>query len=63
MKECIKCGEDNLDKFEVNKVVGYKIYYRSCCKSCHQQYNSVQARRARIDKRVAEIRAKNQITA
>ena len=62
MKECVKCGEDDLDKFEVNKVVGHKIYYRSCCKSCHQQYNSSQARQARIDKRVAEIRAKNQIT-
>ncbi len=59
MKECIKCGEDDLDKFEVNKVVGYRIYYRRSCKSCHQQYNS---RQARIDKRVAEIRAKNQIT-
>ena len=62
MKACIKCGEDDLDKFEVNKVVGHKIYYRSCCKSCHQQYNSSQARQARIDKRVAEIRAKNEIT-
>ena len=62
MKECVKCGEDDLDKFEVNKVVGHKIYYSSCCKSCHQQYNSSQARQARIDKRVAEIRAKNQIT-
>ncbi len=53
MKGCVKCGEDDLDKFEVNKVVS---------KSCHRQYNSSQARQARIDKRVAEIRAKNQIT-
>ena len=35
-------------RFEVNKVVGHKIYYRSCCKSCHQQYKSSQARQARL---------------
>ncbi len=59
MKECIKCGEDDLVKFEVNKVVGYRIYYRRCCKSCHKQFNSVQAR---IDRRVAENKSLNQIT-
>ena len=35
MKACVNCGEDNLDNFEVNKVEGYKIYYRSQCRSCY----------------------------
>ena len=34
MKACVNCGEDDLDKFEVNKIEGYKVYYRSRCRSC-----------------------------
>ena len=33
MKACVNC-EDDLHKFEVNKVEGYKVYYRSRCRSC-----------------------------
>ena len=44
MKACVNCGEDNLDKFEVNKVDGYKIYYRSQCRSC---YNGIVRERVR----------------
>ena len=58
MKECVKCGEDDLDKFEVNKVIGFKIYYRSYCKSCHKQYNNAQVK---IDRRETQKRTKSQI--
>ena len=44
MKGCKDCGENDLDKFEVNKVDGEKIYYRSRCKSC---YNAIKSERVR----------------
>ena len=44
MKACVNCGEDDLDKFEVNKVEGYKVYYRSRCRSC---YNTLARERVR----------------
>ena len=53
MKACVNCGEDDLDKFEVNKVDGYKVYYRSRCRSC---YNTI----AREMKRARNERVKAQ---
>ena len=36
-KVCIKCGEDNLDRFEINKVENEKVYYRSQCRTCYNE--------------------------
>ena len=48
MKDCKDCGENDLDKFEVNKVDGEKIYYRNRCKSCYRNYyNTIKNERAR----------------
>ena len=57
MKACINCGEDDLDNFEVNKVEGYKVYYRSRCRSC---YNTLVRERARERVRARNERAKTQ---
>jgi hypothetical protein len=52
MKACVNCGEDDLDKFEVNKVEGYKVYYRSRCRSC---YNDIA--RERVRAKLERVRA------
>ena len=57
MKACVNCGEDDLDNFEVNKVEGYKVYYRSRCRSC---YNTFVRERARERVRTRNERAKIQ---
>ncbi len=57
MKTCVNCGEDDLDNFEVNKVEGYKIYYRSRCRSC---YNTLVRERVRERVRARNERAKTQ---
>ena len=53
MKDCKDCGENDLDKFEVNKVDGEKIYYRSRCKSC---YNTIKNERARARARARRVK-------
>jgi len=48
MKGCKDCGENNLDKFEVNKFNGEKIYYSSRCKSCYgNYYNAIKNERVK----------------